>query len=254
MRKTDRQPTRHSNPKKVLWLILALPVMLASCDHMMGKRVRGSGNIKTEDRSVTNFKNVEAHGASDILVSQGDHPSVRVEADDNLLQYIDVNQEGDRVVIRERSGYNLKPSNSIRIYVTTAVYNKIDVSGACNIIGQTKISNTEDLDMHVSGAGDIKMDVDAPRLSASVSGSGSIDLKGQTKDVDLDLTGAGNAHCYDLLSENTKVDISGAGSAEVFASVSLDARVSGAGSVTYKGNASNVSQHVSGAGSVNKAN
>lgn len=228
--------------------------MLASCDHLMGKRVRGSGNIKTEDRNVSSFKNVEVHGASDVLVSQGSQSAVKVEGDDNLLQYIEVNQEGDRIVIRERSGYNLRPTNSIRIYVTTAVYNKIDASGACNIIGQSKISNPEDLSMHVSGAGDIKMEVDAPRLSASVSGSGSIDLKGQTKDVDLDLSGAANAHCYDLLAENTKVDISGAGSAEVFASVSLDARVSGAGSITYKGNASNVSQHVSGAGSVNKAN
>jgi Putative auto-transporter adhesin, head GIN domain len=54
--------------------------------------------------------------------------------------------------------------------------------------------------------------------------------------------------------ENTKVDISGAGSAQVFASVKLDAEVSGAGSVTYKGNAVNVSQHVSGVGSVNKVN
>jgi hypothetical protein len=77
-------------------------------------------------------------------------------------------------------------------------------------------------------------------------------LKGQTRDVDLDLTGAGHAHCYDLLAENTKVDISGAGSADVYASVKLDAQVSGAGSVNYKGNAANVNQHVSGAGSITK--
>jgi len=97
------------------------------------------------------------------------------------------------------------------------------------------------------------MEVDAPRLAAEVSGSGSIYLKGQTKDVELDLTGAGHAHCYELLAENTKVDITGAGSAEVYASVRLKADVSGAGSVNYKGNAE-VSQSVSGAGSVNKVN
>jgi hypothetical protein len=48
------------------------------------------------------------------------------------------------------------------------------------------------------------------------------------------------------------VAISGAGSAEVYASVKLDATVSGAGNVNYKGNASEVNQHVSGAGSVKK--
>jgi hypothetical protein len=236
------------------WIALALTVSLGSCRHFWGKRVHGDGNIKTEDRSVGSFKNVEVGGAAKVMVSQGDQNSVKIEGDENLLPYMEVYKEGDKVIIREKPGYNLIPTNDMKVYVTAPVYNKIDASGACDIIGETKISNSEDLEMHVSGAGDIRMDVDAPRLSSRVSGIGSIFLKGQTKDVDLDLSGAGHAHCFDLLSENTKVSISGAGSAEVYASVKLDASVSGAGSVTYKGNATDVSQHVSGAGSVNKAN
>jgi len=219
----------------------------------MGKRVHGNGNIKTEDRQVSEFKNVEVGGAAKVLVSQGDHSSLKIETDENLLQYIEVNQTGDKVEIHERHGYNLKPTRDIRVYVTSPSYHSIDASGACDIIGQSKITNPESLEMHVSGAGDIKMEIDAPQLSAEVTGSGSIYLKGQTKDVSLDLTGAGHAYCFDLLAENTKVDISGAGSAEVYASVKLDAQVSGAGNVKYKGNASNVSQNVSGAGSVKKA-
>jgi hypothetical protein len=50
------------------------------------------------------------------------------------------------------------------------------------------------------------------------------------------------------------VEISGAGSAQVFASVRLNAEVSGAGSVDYKGGAPAVDQHVSGAGSVHRVN
>jgi hypothetical protein len=95
------------------------------------------------------------------------------------------------------------------------------------------------------------MDVNAPAISAEVSGAGAVNLKGETKTFDLTLTGAGKAHCYELLSENTKVDISGAGDADVYASVKLNAEVSGAGSVTYKGGGTSNS-HVSGAGSVKK--
>jgi hypothetical protein len=239
--------------RKYLWIVLALPVILGSCRHFLGKRVRGNGEIRTENRSVSNFKNVDVSGAAKVYVSQGDPASVKIEGDDNLLQYIEVVQEGDKVSVRERPGFNLIPTGDLHVYVTAPVFNNIDASGACDIIGKTKLSNSEDLSLHVSGAGDIRMELDAPRLTAKVSGSGSIDLKGQTKDVDLELTGAGHAHCYDLLAENTKVDISGAGSAEVYASVKLDAEVSGAGDVRYKGNASNVSQHVSGAGSVKKS-
>jgi hypothetical protein len=218
--------------------------------------VRGNGNIKTEDRSVGSFKNVDVSGATNVYVSQGQdgQHSVKIEGDENLLQYIEISQEGDKIIVRDRPGYNLQPSDNMKIYVTSPVFNNIDVSGACDIIGQNKIVNPENLEFHLSGAGDIKMEVDAPGLRAEISGSGSIDLKGQTKDLELTMSGAGNANCYDLMAENTKVDISGVGSAEVFASVKLDAEVSGAGSVSYKGNASNVSQHISGAGSVTKAN
>jgi len=238
---------------KTTYILLALPIILLSCQNILGKRVRGNGNIQTQDRPVSDFKNVEVGGAAKVLVSQGDHPSVKVETDDNLQQYVEVSQEGNKIIVRERPGFNLSPTGDLRIYVTAPIYNNIDVSGACDIIGQTKISNPEKMEMEVSGAGDIKMEVEAPDISATVSGSGSIDLKGQTKNVSLELTGAANAHCFDLLSENTKVEISGAGSAEVFASVKLDAEVSGAGGVTYKGNAPSVDQHVSGAGSVHKA-
>jgi hypothetical protein len=247
---TSLQNTNRS--KKTLWFLLAFPILLFSCQNFLGKRVRGNGNIQTQDRQVSDFKNVEVGGAAKVYVSQGDHASVKVEVDDNLQQYVEVRQEGNRIIVRERSGFHLVPTGDLKIYVTAPVYNSIDVSGACDIIGQTKLSNPEDLDMEVSGAGDIHMEADAPNIKAHISGSGSIDMKGQTKSVYLELTGAAHAHCFDLLSEDTKVDISGAGSAEVFASVKLDADVSGAGNVTYKGNAPTVNQHVSGAGSVRK--
>jgi hypothetical protein len=243
---------RENESKKALWLLLAFPILLFSCQNFLGKRVKGNGDIQTEDRQVSNFKNVEVGGAAKVFVTQGDHASVKVEVDQNLQQYVEVLQEGNKVVVRERNGFHLVPTGDLKIYVTAPVYNSIDVSGACDIIGQNRISNPEDLEMHVSGAGDIQMEVDAPNLKADISGSGSINMKGQTKTVDLELTGAAHAHCFDLLSENTKVDISGAGSAEVFASVRLDAEVSGAGNVSYKGNAPTVDQHVSGAGSVHK--
>lgn len=239
--------------RKLLWFAIVV-LVLGSCHNIMGKRVRGNGNIRTEDRTVSQFKNVSVSGAAKVYVSQGDNHSLKIEGDENLLKYIEVIQEGDRVKVRTRPGINLQPTGDLKVYVTAPVYHNIDASGACDIIGQTKISNPDDLSLDVSGAGDINMEVDAPRLKAEVSGSGSINLKGQTKDVDLDLTGAGHAHCFDLMAENTTVEISGAGSAEVFASVKLDAQVSGAGTVTYKGNASDVNQHVSGAGSVKRVN
>jgi Putative auto-transporter adhesin, head GIN domain len=223
---------------------------LTSC-RFFGKHVNGNGIIKTEDRPVSAFKQVEANGDIKLFVTQGDLKPVKIEGDENILRYIEVTQEGDRIIIQTKHGITIHPSGDLNVYVTSPSFKSIEVSGASDIIGQNKVTSTDELSLQASGAGDIKMEVDAPKINAGISGSGSVNLKGQAKDLDIDLTGAGHAHCYDLLAENTKVEISGAGSADVYASVKLNASVSGAGNINYKGNAS-VSQQISGAGSVNK--
>jgi Putative auto-transporter adhesin, head GIN domain len=238
--------------KKLLVILIVTAITAPSCQYMMGKRINGNGNIKTQEHNVSAFKNVEVSGAVDLYVSQGDTKPVKIETDENLQQYIEVEQDGDRIVIKFKGDVNLRPTHKIKAYVSSPLYNTIDVSGASNITGETKIVNTENIKLELSGAGDINMDINAPAISAEVSGAGTVNLKGQTKSFDLDLTGAGKAHCYELLSENTKVDISGAGNADVYASVKLDADISGAGGVNYKGGATNVAQQVSGAGSIKK--
>jgi hypothetical protein len=237
--------------KKLYFLSLIAMLGLFSCRYF-GKRIHGNGSIRSVERPVSPFKEVEANGNIRLIVIQGDLKPVRIESDENLLSYIEVLQEGDRVTIQTRPGLNLIPTGDLNVYVTSPIYKSIDVSGSSDIVGQTRITSTDELLLNASGAGDIVMEVDAPKISAGISGSGSVKLKGQAKDFDVDLSGAGHAYCYDLLTENTSVGISGAGSAQVFASVTLSANVSGAGNISYKGNAKISRQEISGAGSVNK--
>ncbi len=218
----------------------------------MGKRLRGNGNIKTEEHNVSGFKNVDCSASADVYIIQGEPAGVKVEGDDNLLPYIEIDQEGDRLIIRDRSHVNLDPSGDLKIYVTSPDFNSIDASGAGDIVGQTKVTNSDELRLSLSGAGNIRMEVNAPSVVCTLSGAGSAYLKGQAKNVDIELSGVGSTHCYDLQSENTKVDVSGVGSADVFASVKLEAEVNGVGSIHYKGNATNVSQHANGIGSIHK--
>lgn len=243
--------TNH-NMKKIFVFALISSWLFVSCRFGGDNRVQGNGNIETEDRAVSSFTKLEVRGDIKVNVSQGDTEKVQIEADENLIDYIEIKQEGELLIIKTRDDFNLNATGDMRVSVTSPQFKSIHVSGACDIIGQTKIVSSEKLDLRVSGAGDIKMEVDAPSLEVDISGAGTVNLKGQTKDFDLGLSGAANAHCFDLLSENTKVGISGAGDAEVYASVKLDARVSGAGVVSYKGDATDVKKNISGAGTVNK--
>ncbi|MEO6915259.1 MAG: head GIN domain-containing protein [Chitinophagaceae bacterium] len=237
---------------KFLSLIAISAILFSGCG-FGGKPVNGNGTISSEEKTISAFKDVETGGNFEVYISQGELKPMKIEGDQNLLEYVEVEQTGDKLEIRTRDGYNLKSDKGIKIFLTAPVYKSIRVSGAGNIIGQGKLVNDADLKISVSGAGDITMDVDAPSIESSVSGSGNINMKGETRDFKVRISGAGEAHCYDMKAENTDVHISGAGSADVFASVKLEAHVSGAGKISYKGSPKTVNQQVSGAGSVNKA-
>lgn len=225
--------------------------VLSSCRYFGGERISGDGHVVTQQRNTDGFNSVDVSGGIKVHIRQEGTSSVKVEADQNLMEYIDVYNDGSTLVIKEREGYNLNPSKDIVVYVAAPVFRNIEVSGACAIIGDNTISGTEELSMHVSGAGDIVMQVAVPEVRAEISGSGSITLKGQAADFSAHVSGAGDVKCFDLITDHTKLDLSGASEVEVTANKQLNVDASGAASVQYRGNAS-VNQHISGAGSVKK--
>ncbi len=237
--------------KRILLIALLSVSIFTSCHHMMKDKVDGNGIIKTENRKAGTFIGVDVGGSIDLYVKQDSARSVRVEADENLMQYIEVKMEGDKLVIQPKDGYNLSGSKHIKVYVSSPVLNKLEASGACDIIGEGLLSSTDEIIMDVSGASDVELELKAPKVSAEITGASNLKLKGQTKELYISGSGASHAKCFELLSENVKVDVSGASSADVFASVKLNADATGASDVRYKGNAA-VSQSASGAGSVKK--
>lgn len=238
--------------KKVIFFSLIIVIAFTGCREVFGKRVRGNGNITTETRSITGFNSVDVSGSIDVYVKTDSDQSVKVEADDNLLQYIDIYNERGTLRIHTRNGYRIRSSRGIKVYVSGPEFSRFEASGACDIYSQNKILGTNKIEVDLSGSCDAKLELNCPEVRADFSGAGTVELKGETKTLTLDGSGSSNFKCYDLLAENVKIDISGAGDAQVNASVKLDVSVSGAGSVKYKGNPQ-VNQKVSGSGSVRKS-
>jgi hypothetical protein len=237
--------------KRFTILSVLFSTMLSSCVFVGGKRIRGNGKITTQNRTVNAFTSVDVRSSIDVYVKQDSVVSVKIEADENLLEYVQVTVDNGTLDIREEKGYNLRSTKGIKVYVSGPSFKHFEASGACDIYSENQINSTGPISIDLSGACDVKMDLKTPAINVDLSGAGKITLKGETKDFDVDGSGSTNVRCFELMTENTRVEMSGAGDAEVFASLKLDVHVSGAADVKYKGNAA-VNQNVSGAGSVKK--
>jgi hypothetical protein len=231
-------------------LALATTLLLASCRFLGGERVHGNGNVITGQRNVKGFNSIEAGGAVEVHVRQDPATSVKVETDENLFEYLDVYTEGNTLIIKPKQGYNLDPSDEVRVFVTAPVFKSIDGSGAVKIIGDSEISGS-DLELSASGASEMAMNVKVSKLRADLSGASNLELKGSSSNVSTQASGASHIRCRDLETDETTLDLSGASSAEVYANKQLNIEASGASDVKYRGNAS-VNQKSSGASSVEK--
>jgi hypothetical protein len=233
-----------------LLVFLALS-FLVSCRFGWGEKVSGNGHIKTEERQVSDFNSVDVSGDIAVHVKQDMATGVRLETDENLMQYIEVFISDSKLVIRTKEGYNLDASKDIIAYVSAPVFKNIEVSGTCDVVGDGLIGGNTNLDIHVSGSGSVDMEVDMAKVTTHMSGSGNIKLRGEADDFDASVSGSGDINCFDLHTENTELNLSGSSSAEVNASKKLDVDVSGSADVKYKGSPA-VNQSVSGSGSVKK--
>lgn len=90
------------------------------------------------------------------------------------------------------------------------------------------------LNVLVSGAGNVNLDVMNEKTSVLVSGVGNITLKGKTIQLQNKISGAGNLDALDLESETSQNSISGIGNAKVWSSKTIDVDISGVGNLTYK--------------------
>lgn len=204
-----------------------------------------------EERKVNSFDEIRVSQAITVYLKPGTTEKVVVEA-----RGIDIDE-----VLTEVSGGRLKiylddgnhRNHSVQVYVTYTRLTGVTASSASGVFSDGVITGDK-LDISVSSAADVEVDVDVNELEVSVSSSGDLEVSGKSKYLSISASSAGGVDAYDLDASNVKVRASSAGSAKVSASEVIDARASSGASIRYKGNPSKSQTDSSSGGSVRKSN
>ena len=240
--------------RKIYFPILVAAISIStSCDSIFNKTIHGNGNVSSEQRNSNSTDKIKSYGSFDVVIIQGSTPSVKVEADENLLPYIVTENKDGALVIRAKEHYNLSSDNKILVTVTTDKLSLLEIAGSGNVSGQGKFTGSEHLEISVAGTGNVKLDINTPEINSEIAGTGSITLSGETKDSKIDIAGVGDYYAENLMSENVEISIAGSGNAKVYAESNLDIHIAGSGDVSYRGNAT-VKQDIAGSGKINKVN
>ena len=182
---------------------------------------------------------------------KGTEGKLTIEGEENLLEYVVTKIKGDNLIVKVENGINLKPSwnKTIKITIPFEDISKVSLSGSGDLWNEDTI-DTDDIDVSLSGSGDVILEVNANSVDGSISGSGDLTIKGKTNNLNARVAGSGDFHGFSLEAKNTIVSVAGSGDAEVVSNESIKARVAGSGDIEYRGNPSKEDTKVSGSGSI----
>jgi hypothetical protein len=199
------------------------------------RKVFGSGTIIQETRDVIGAKGVNMDIVANMTIEQGLPEELILNTDDNLMAFILSSVQEETLVISNEPGIDLEPSQDIEVLLRLEDIDNIIHSGVGDItvpdLTQTQI------DITLSSVGDIDIsNLDGTTLDVMINGVGDVSIAGQVENQTVELISLGNYEAENLVSETADVEISSIGSATVQVSTTLNAHITGSGSVHYIGN------------------
>ncbi len=240
-------------PSKYLFLFKKIKAMKrAAYTYLVGMLIVFSAYAQqTETRSLSSFSEISVGEAINVEIKSGDREEAIVEVRGADLDDVRTDVSGDRLKIHMRDGRNFSRTD-VYVKVTYKYIDEIDVSSAADLVS-VGVIEAKDLEVEVSSAGDVEIEVDVEELEVRVSSAGDLEVSGFATRQYVRVASSGDYDAYDLESKEAEVDASSAGDARIFVTESLDADARSGGSVSYRGNPEKVYADSSSGGKVRRS-
>ena len=246
-------------PLSILSLCLAAGLLAVSCIIIgNGASIVGhcteDGIDYTEVRDVKPFRALVNSLPCNVYYERADQQEVRVETTEKFADKVLTEVEDGTLSLKLKEG--TYPELILRIVITSPDIESIKVSGSGNLINKGGLYSGKDLDLKISGSGDIRTgNIDCKDFTAHCSGSGNLNFdKIACTGFSGTVTGSGNISAQLVLVDgDASVRVSGSGRVrleEVDVDGDMDLKTSGSGDIVVNGSCHAVTAHSSGSGDI----
>ena len=202
--------------KKVL-LALCTLVLATSCIYSvnmnLGNRIVCKGDVKTEEMDLGPFSQVVVNGSADLEIVQKGSCSVKVEANEEVFQYLDYRVEDGVLILETKKDGKLVQltANTFNVYVYVPEMESLSVNGAADAKLESYTSG-KDVSVVVNGSADLELEhIQVPSLSFIINGAGDVEAKHiDVETLSISINGAGDMEISGKAGY-AKMHVSGAG-------------------------------------------
>lgn len=220
-------------------------------------------------RILQPFKQLYVKEGIEVVLIKGTEYNAKVDVSGCNPADVLTEVNNGRLTIRMRSNGRYR-NIEVKVALTYVNLDEIDVSSSGVVKGSDQLESealeievssagslelnilSNSLDLDVSSLGFVALSLEVNKLEVEISSTGKVELTGQVRDQALDIGSVGHYEGFTMISERTLVDISSGGHAQVYAKERLDVHASSGGSVEFQGSPVSLSKRLSSGGSVSQ--
>lgn len=193
----------------------------------------GSGVLVSEKYDKSGFTAVEAHSGFKVSIVKSEEFEVKITADDNVIDLVEVSTSDDTLHIRLTPEI-IYENVTLRAEIGMPELHGLELSGGskAEIAG---FESSDSLSIALSGGSDAFGEIVAGKVDIELSGGSTIDLEGAADKLAVDGSGGSDLYLRQFPVGNADIKLSGGGKARIKASDILDADLSGGSTLIYFG-------------------
>ena len=220
--------------------IMAIAIGTVSCNAKT-QTVTPSSNIINRSVNTGDIHGIVMMCKGKVVYSQEAASSIRMNGADNVLDVVELKNNGGRLVIKLRDDVRVLSldDDDLVFYITSPSVNSLSVTGAGDIEVNSML-NVASLDLSVSGSGDVETKgiKASGSINVKVSGSGSVDMDidNRANAINIGVSGSGDVEFENVTARSINCSVSGSGDVEFKSGITNKAEfaVSGSGEVEAK--------------------
>ena len=214
-------------------IILVVMIVLVSRKQAGRPAVPGSGNVISQIKPLERFARVNIGNAFHVEIKESTQFSVSLSADDNVINLVEVEKEGDTLRIGLEAGDYSDVTLRARITMPELLGVMLTGASRATLEGFASANN---LSISLSGASVLEGYVEAREADLRINGASKLTLAGSADNLMVRASGASVLELRHFSIDRASVVLNGASQAAVNVRGSIEnAELSGASVLIYDG-------------------
>jgi hypothetical protein len=201
-------------------------------------KVKGDGNLVSKEISVNSFVRLHVSLGGMVELYQADEEKVIIEADENLQEYVSIENSGRTLYVNTEGKWRVPEFTSLKVKIFyRQLYNLNNASEKGTLVCANTLRSGEPVEIKIRSEKSTSiLDVDAASVKLITACEGDVRIKGACNLLEINAKSEGNLDAREMKAKNVVLKNYSEGNIDLFADETLTISNFGEGNIHYWGN------------------